>query len=150
MDYEAEKDLVLNVYVTIYKVIKLEILYSNDTKLLDTIKNDDVDIQYISSLIREDIYNTKNNSDIKNFLVNIENNGLDDKYLIDKHLIMLISLYNSNNLKSKTRDKLILNSNEYKVYQSPETVTECPSDKPYLSVEDRMCYDLCKNSDNHS
>ena len=41
-----------------------------------------------------------------------------------------------------------LKSNEYKVYQSPETVIECPSNKPYLSVEDRMCYDLCKYSDN--
>ena len=113
IDYEAEKDIVSNVYDAIYKVIKLEILYSNDTKLLDMVKNDDVDSQYIANLIKKDINNIKDKSDINRVLMNIENNGLDDKYLIDKNLITLISLYNSNNLKLKTRNKLISNIDEY-------------------------------------
>lgn len=113
IDYEAEKNIVTDVYSAIYNAIKLEVLYSNNTRLLDIVKNDDVDTQYIANLIKKDINNIKDKSDINRVLTNIENNGLDDKYLIDRNLITLISLYNSNNLKLKTRNKLISNVDEY-------------------------------------
>lgn len=41
-----------------------------------------------------------------------------------------------------------INNDEFYVYNSKETVKNCPSDKPYKSKTEKMCYDLCKNSEN--
>ena len=115
VDYEIEEDIVNKVYKLIYKVIKLETIYSNNnTKLLNDIKKDDVDVQYISKLIKEDISKIKDNSEINDKLINLEDVDFNNNYLIDKNLIMLIILSNDKELSLRNKDKFLLDVDSYK------------------------------------
>jgi len=100
IDYNSEKDIVESVYELAYKMLKLELIYTNNTSLLDYIKHDVTDISYISRLIKTDInaLNKEKNESLKNKLQEIDKKGFEDIHYIDKDLIVLICLLNNDSL----------------------------------------------------
>ena len=92
IDYEDEKNLVNEVYKLVYETVKLEVTYSNNSLLLDELRNDSFDVQYIAKLVKEDIHNIKDDNDlVKNKVIELEKD-LDDKFFLDKKLLLLMLL----------------------------------------------------------
>lgn len=108
INYEEEKNLVEKVYNLIYKIIKLELLYSTDNTLFDYIKTNNIDSIYISKLIKEEINNFSDKEEINKVIKRITKYGLDAYSYVDKDLIM--ALLDANNIESKMK---ILDSKLY-------------------------------------
>ena len=88
--YDKEKEIVEKFYNIIYKVMKLEILYTGKTRLFNEIKKDDTDTHYIVNELLKDAEEL-NNSRINSLIRDIQCEGIDDGLLLDESLIFLIA-----------------------------------------------------------
>lgn len=88
--YDKEKEIVEKFYNIIYKVMKLEILYTGKTRLFNEIKKDDTDTHYIVNELLKDVEEL-NNSRINSIIRDIQCEGIDDGLLLDESLIFLIA-----------------------------------------------------------
>lgn len=95
-------------------MIKLEIIYSNNSSLLEYIRSDNSDTSYITKLIKDDIQIlSDNNKELCNKVRELEKVGLGDKQFLDKELIMLLSIDDINNFTSKAKEIFLNNIDEY-------------------------------------
>lgn len=110
IDFNLEKPLVMNIYKLVYHVLKLGLAYKGDS----TFKFDSVDIPYIAELIKEDVATVgKDNQEIQERIVEISKLGLDDSYLIDKNLLILLTVHNNGDLIEKRKAKFMQKVDEY-------------------------------------
>lgn len=127
MDYKIEENLVYNVYELIYKVIKLELIYSRNDSLLKQVKADKTDATYIFKLINNEISSLEResqNEEIVRKIQELEREGLDKSYLIDSNLIILLMLSNNDslikNIKEGFLEQIDLINDERRVFQNKE------------------------------
>ena len=101
-DYDLEKNIVEKVYSVVYKILKLEMIYSSSTNLLESIKSNPIDTSYICKYIYQDIDSLLETSpeyqEIYQQLLKINKNGIDDSLYLDKTLISLLTLANNKEL----------------------------------------------------
>lgn len=108
VSYDEVKEIIESIYETVYKVIKLEIIYTNSDSLLSYIKNDEVDISYIVKLIKEDIKKADQaNEELVSKVYEIDRNGFDDIYFLNKELIVLLSLGDDDHLTSEVKKSFL-------------------------------------------
>lgn len=119
INYDSEKKIVESIYELIYKIIKLELIIGNSDSLLEYIKASSVDVSYISYLLRKELRKIPDdNKEIKERLDELEQNGIDDEFIVDKKLITLLVLANDENLIDK-----ILEEYESKMKETKELST---------------------------
>ena len=114
-DYEKKRNIVQNVYKLVYKVIKLELVYTNNNSLLEDIKFYNSDIPYISKLIKKDIKKLEDNEkkeEILNKVQEVSTKGLGDIHLLDKNLIILLS-NTDNNYSKEDKEKFLQQFKNY-------------------------------------
>ena len=107
--FNVEKDIVYQVYGIVYKVMQLEFTYSNDSILFDAISHDLVDTSYIVELMKEEISHIDGDEkdEIISQIMKLEKEGIDDKHLLNKNLIILLALYNSSDLTLKKKEQFL-------------------------------------------
>ncbi len=90
IDYSFEKDITEKIYQLTYRIIKLELIYSNSAGLLYALKNP-TDQNYITELIKEDINlldeNHPDTKLVEEKVNKLKENGLNNMFLLDKILL---------------------------------------------------------------
>ena len=104
INFEIEKDIVERLYELIYTVMKLEIIYNKDSRLLDTIKNNETDSIYIANILKKEIKKIKND-EVDKMVSSLQSNGMDSRNLLDKKLIMLVSAVNEPEIIKELMDE---------------------------------------------
>lgn len=116
IDYSFEKDITEKIYQLTYRIIKLELIYSNSAGLLYALKNP-TDQNYITELIKEDInLLDKNHPDtklVKEKVNKLKENGLNNMFLLDKNLIILLAILTDKNLSHKVDSKFFNSLKNY-------------------------------------
>ena len=104
--FKMNKDaFIQRFYGVIYQIIKLELIKNNDSKLLEIILSNDIDIIYLDSVIQKEIKEDEslaNDRIIKEKTLSLDLQGLDNHY-VDKELIKLIAT-------SKNSDLALINT----------------------------------------
>lgn len=92
--FKMNKDaFIQRFYGVIYRIIKLELIKNNDSKLLEIILSNEIDIIYLDSVIQNEIKEDESLADdriIKENTLSLDLQGLDNHY-VDKELIRLIA-----------------------------------------------------------
>lgn len=92
--FKMNKDaFIQRFYGVIYQIIKLELIKDNDSKLLENILSNEIDIIYLDSIIQKEIKENdrlSNDVKIKEKTLSLDLQGLDNHY-VDKELIKLIA-----------------------------------------------------------
>ena len=116
IDYSFEKDITEKIYQLTYKIIKLELIYSNSAGLLYALKNP-TDQNYITELIKEDIKlldeNHPDTKLVKEKVNKLKENGLNNMFLLDKNLIILLAILTDKNLSHKVDSKFFNSLKNY-------------------------------------
>lgn len=116
IDYSFEKDITEKIYKLTYKIIKLELIYSNSAGLLYALKNP-TDQNYITELIKEDIKlldeNHPDTKLVKEKVNKLKENGLNNMFLLDKNLIILLAILTDKNLSHKVDSKFFNSLKNY-------------------------------------
>ena len=110
--YIKEEKIIKIVYRTIYKVMKLEMLYTGKTRLFDEIKKDEIDTSYVVAEIEEEIKGI-DNKDLKTAVNALKSQGLDSKYLLDKNLILLIIVLTNPEILSELIESYEINLDNF-------------------------------------
>lgn len=116
IDYEEEKKIVEEVYKLVYKVIKLELLCTNHSTLLERIKTDNSDISYIAELIKKDIKNLKEEDQTKELrdkVREIDEKGFFDIHYLNQDLIILLSKKEIEDLTDRNKKKFLKHLEDY-------------------------------------
>jgi len=114
IDYEDERDLIEGIYNLVYMVIKLEIVYTSNSQLLEYVKTNDNDISYITKLIKDDIEKlSRKNSVLSNKVQELDKIGLRDNQYLDKDLIMLICVTDNKKLSTKVEKEFLNSIDQY-------------------------------------
>lgn len=109
--YDKEKEIVEKFYNIIYKVMKLEILYTGKTRLFNEIKKDDTDTHYIVNELLKDAEEL-NNSRINSLIRDIQCEGIDDGLLLDESLIFLIAAMQNPEVIASQHEEFELSNEE--------------------------------------
>ena len=112
LDNHKEIELVLSdFYAIVYKVMKLEVIFSFNQNLFNFIKNDESKIRhpYISELIEKDVLSINDNHELLLKLEDIKSNGIDNSKIIDYDLFKLISIRTLQNIQYSKKDKFLSN-----------------------------------------
>ena len=92
--FKMNKDaFIQRFYGVIFQIIKLELIKNNDSKLLEIILSNEIDIIYLDSVIQNEIKEDEslaNDRIIKEKTLSLDLQGLDNHY-VDKELIKLIA-----------------------------------------------------------
>jgi len=100
MDYDNEKHIVEMVYEVAYKLIKLELMMTGNSKLYAYIKREDINISYFNIIIKKELGNlektSKDNTFLREKLLRIRKNGINSDYF-DLDLIKALLVYDGNN-----------------------------------------------------
>lgn len=92
--FKMNKDaFIQRFYGVIFQIIKLELIKDNDSKLLEIILSNEIDIIYLDSIIQKEIKEDEslaNDRIIKEKTLSLDLQGLDNHY-VDKELIRLIA-----------------------------------------------------------
>lgn len=127
IDYSFEKDITEKIYQLTYRIIKLELIYSNSAGLLYALKNP-TDQNYITELIKEDInLLDENNPDtklVKEKVDKLKENGLNNMFLLDKNLIVLLAILTDKNLSHKVKDQFLNSLKRYTKIENDMQKTE--------------------------
>jgi len=109
VDYEMERRLVESIYEAIYKVLKLEIVLNNSSSILEQVTIDETDTAYLIRLIKADIQklNKEDGQEIRDKVSKLEEQGLDDSFLLNRDLILLLTLLNDEELSCKVKSHFI-------------------------------------------
>ena len=109
MHYERERKVVEKIYDTAYKLIKIELLTYNESKIYDYGKLSMIDIYYFDRLIKKDLKNIDLDSQDKQLLKEkiyyIDSQGLASSYF-DLELIKLLTYQNDSEIKDSIIKKL--------------------------------------------
>lgn len=93
VDYKSEEYLVKKVYQIVYQMIKLELIYTNQSSLLEEAREDSVERVYITKYIQSEIKSLDSTNKeyifINQKLNELKKDGLKTNYL-DKELLLLI------------------------------------------------------------
>lgn len=99
--FKMNKDaFIQRFYGVIYRIIKLELIKNNDSKLLEIILSNEIDIIYLDSVIQKEIKEDEslaNDRIIKEKTLSLDLQGLDNHY-VDKELIRLIATNKNSDL----------------------------------------------------
>ena len=136
--HEAKR-IISNVYETLYKIIKLELLLEGNSHILNYIIDKNMGIEYLNDLVRDDINRLKScnlyDSEIDNMVSNLSKKGLDYHYG-DKDLILSITLKMDDMVEKVINDKI-------KMYD--ENIASCresiDEDKANLNYINNNTYD---------
>ena len=112
LDNHKEIELVLSdFYAIVYKVMKLEVIFSFNQNLFNFIKNDESKIShpYISELIEKDVMSIKDNHELLLKLEDIKSNGIDNSKIIDYDLFKLITIKTLQNIQYSKKDEFLSN-----------------------------------------
>lgn len=116
IDYSFEKDITEKIYQLTYRIIKLELIYSNSAGLLYALKNP-TDQNYITELIKEDINlldeNHPDTKLVEEKVNKLKENGLNNMFLLDKNLIILLAILTDKNLSHKVDSKFFNSLKNY-------------------------------------
>ena len=138
------KALIKKIYSTVYEVIKLELIYNCESKLLNYITRNDIGIEYINDLVREDIETIKQNNSydetIDKVINDISKDGLDYDYA-DAELLLLITL--------KT-DKRILDRLDKKSDEFSKKIRTVQNSLDSFDSLSENAYDVSKNYERKS
>ena len=109
IDFNIEKNLVHKVYGLVYKVMKLELVLTNETRLLEHLKLDSVNIPYIVDLMKKDMkkIGKEEQEELEEKIVELEKEGIDSAALLDKRLLILLSLYGNEDFASKKKEDFL-------------------------------------------
>lgn len=111
IDYSMEKELVENIYELVYKVIKLELIYSDSAGVLFHIRNNSTDSHYIIEHMKREIESLDDNKHevkmLKEKIEILEENGLDNMFLLDKDVMILLAISTNENLNTKTKKQFL-------------------------------------------
>lgn len=116
IDYNEEKTIVENIYQLVYKTIKLELIYTNHSRLLDTVQSSDTDTSYIVKLIKEEIRSLNSGcekEEVMNRVSKLEKKGFNDQYFLDKDLIILLSLIGNDDLTAEVKNRFLSQVDQY-------------------------------------
>ena len=120
INYSMEEQIVLRVFNTVYEVMKLELIFSNNPILLDMIKTDEVASSYTTEFIKRDICKIDDNEQINMIQVNLEKNGLSNYTLLDKTLLKLVTFYTNNEIRQKIIDSFMQTLSSYETVQKEQ------------------------------
>lgn len=112
LDNHKEIELVLSdFYAIVYKVMKLEVIFSFNQNLFNFIKNDESKIShpYISELIEKDVLSINDNHELLLKLEDIKSNGIDNSKIIDYDLFKLVSIKTLENIQYSKKDDFLSN-----------------------------------------
>ena len=95
MDYDNEKHIVKEVYLTAYNIIKLELIMTGESMLYRFALEEDINSSYFNTIIKNDLkkinIDDKKNSRLKEKLFEIRKNGINSDYF-DIDVIRMIVL----------------------------------------------------------
>ena len=107
---ESKKNT-LNVYSTIYEIIKLELIYYSESKLLEYLLKNDLGIEYINDIVREDLKKLKDNGlfdeNIEKIVYELSEEGINYNFA-DNRLILSIILKTDDRVVDILKEKLNL------------------------------------------
>ena len=108
--YESEKKVVEKLYSFAYQIIKLELKFMGQSKVLNWAKNDSIAANFIDHEIEKDLENLSeeelDNPIIKNALSSSKAQGLNFSYL-NEALILYVSIQNNDELLDNIRAELL-------------------------------------------
>jgi len=92
IDHNEEGNLVEKVYALIYRIIKLEQTYSNESTLFDLVKSDETDCSFIAALITDNMKEIPEESEHKVYKIRkeLEKEGIADSVFVSKKLLQAI------------------------------------------------------------
>lgn len=127
--------LLLELYNFTYNLIKFEMIYNNNSILLDYVKTEQVHTSYVTKCIKEELEElSKNNKkQIQEILVYINKNGLDDIYYLNPKLLFLIIKSDKKEYMSIIEDRL---ESFYKEYNEIKKDLESVKEKSLLHIKE--------------
>jgi len=111
IDNNMEIGIVYRLYKIIYFVMKMEIVFTNNTRLLNYIKKDETDSIYIASLLKEEIKGIKN-EDVLAAVSSLKREGMDSTNLLDEKLILLVTIARNDEAMSVIEKRCTVNRKE--------------------------------------
>lgn len=121
LNFDDEQLVLRKVYDVAYKLIKKEILYSSNSRLLEEIKLNNIDSGFIEELISKDIQASKNNAKLEQKLYELKQNGLSSS-LLDEELILLLLNQPNSVIQKEKNDKFTNMSNS--IYKNSLDISE--------------------------
>ena len=121
LNFEDEQLVLRKVYDVAYKLIKKEILFNCNSRLLEEIKSNNIDSGFIEELISKDIQASKNNVKLNQKLYEIKQNGLSSS-LLDEELILLLLNQPNSVIQKEKNDRFIDMSNS--IYKNSLDISE--------------------------
>lgn len=116
IDYVEAKGIVEAVYCLVYDVIKIELIYTNHSNLLEYVRESETDTSYITQLIKKD-YESIGENDRSEELLNafnkITQQGFDDIYFLNDNFIFLLNLEVNSKFVSRLRDRFLKQVEQY-------------------------------------
>ena len=111
IDYEVERDIVTRLYRIIYEIMKIELVYTKERRILDTIMDDETDSMFIVELIEEDLKNV-NDDDANDRANMLQSKGMNPRLLLDVELIKLVAILKSSTMLEEIKDTYTLNKEQ--------------------------------------
>jgi len=111
IDYEVERDIVTRLYRIIYEIMKIELVYTKERRILDTIMDDETDSMFIVELIEEDLKNV-NDDDANDRANMLQSKGMNPRLLLDVELIRLVAILKSSTMLEEIKDTYTLNKEQ--------------------------------------
>lgn len=108
IDYDIERNMVTRLYRVIYEIMKIELIYTDGRRLLDTIKKDETNSMFIVKLLEEEL-NAVNDDDANNIANMLRSNGMDPRLLLDEKLIKLVAILKKPNMLEEIETRYSLN-----------------------------------------
>lgn len=126
---ENNKKFLNEIYKYAYDLMKYEFIYTSTSTLLEYAKTHQVHTTFIVKCIKEEVETLKNSMPIQKKCIEINKNGLDDIYFLDKELLVLVIKTNKKKYKcilEETMNNLFENYNTTKnILYELETAVSC-------------------------
>ena len=111
INFEMEENIVNRLYNLIYHVMKMEMVYTNNSILLNYIKNNDTDSSYIAELLKKEISEI-NNEEVSKMLSALQSEGISTSNLLNERLILLVTAASNPEVLSVVEKKCNVNREE--------------------------------------
>ena len=108
INYEVEKNIVNRIYRLIYEIMKIELVYTGERRLLDTIKKDETNSMFITELLENEL-NAVNDDDANNIANLLRSKGMNPRLILDERLIKLVAIINNSKMLEEIKGKYVLN-----------------------------------------
>lgn len=108
INYEVEKNIVNRIYRLIYEIMKIELVYTGERRLLDAIKKDETNSMFITELLENEL-NAVNDDDANNIANLLRSKGMDPRLILDERLIKLVAIIKNSKMLEEIQEKYELN-----------------------------------------